>query len=272
MINELQLTVHSPLYRTVIKMSLRKPRPRVLHNYLLQLYTKLGTGASFGGLESLYRSVKKENKFDISRNDISDFLSKINSYTLHRPARKKFPTQRVIVGGPSELHQADLMDMVGIMAHNNGLRYILVVIDCFTRKAWAEPIKTKSGADMVDAFRKIYQRTATPEKISSDRGVEFLNSHVISFFNEHNISHVLSFGNAKSQFVERLIRTLKALLWRYFTYNKTYQFYDILPRLMDEYNGRYHTSIHMTPNEVNETNEAIVFDTLYGDLEKGEDI
>ena len=211
-------------------MSQRKPRPRVLYNYLLQLYTKLGTGSSFGGSEALYKNVKKDNKYDISRSDVVNFLSKVNSYTLHRPNRKKFKTQRVIVGAVAELHQADLMDMVSVMAHNNNMRFVLVVVDCFSRKAWAETIKTKSSADVVAALKKIYQRTQTPEKISTDRGVEFLNSSVQKYFLEHNISHILSFGLTKSQFVERLIRTLKALLWRYFTHNKTYKFYDILPR------------------------------------------
>ena len=193
----------------------------------------------------------------------------MDSYTLHKLARKKFATQRVIVGGIAELEQADLMDMVGILAHNNGMRYILVVIDCFSRKAWAEPLKTKGGSDVVNAFKKIYQRTVTPENISSDRGQEFRNILVQNYFAEQDMVHILSYGNAKSQFVERLIRTLKALLWRYFSHNKTYKFYDILPRLMDEYNNRYHTSIHMSPNNVTAGNEKDVFMTLYGDLEQG---
>ena len=252
-----------------IKMPLRKPRARVLYNYLLNLYTKLGTGGSFGGAEQLFKIIKKENKYDIKKRQVTDFLSKLDSYTLHKNARKRFKTQPVIIGTVNELHQADLMDMVSIMAHNNGMRYILVVIDCFSRMAWAEPLKTKSAVDMLGAFEKIYKRTLTPEKLTSDKGIEFLNSTVQHFFISHDITYVPTHGLAKAQFVERLIRSLKSLLWRYFTYNKTYKFYDILPALMNEYNNRYHTSIHMSPRAVNNDNEKEVFNTLYGHMEHG---
>ena len=251
-------------------MSLRKPRARVLHNYLSHLYTELGSGASFGGADQLFKTVKKENKYDISRRQVNEFLAKLDSYTLHKGARKKFKTQPVIVGGLFELHQADLMDMVSITAHNKGLRYILIVIDCFSRMAWAEPLKTKNASDMLGAFEKIYKRALTPEKLTSDKGSEFLNATVQHFFSAHDITYIPTHGLAKAQFVERLIRSLKSLLWRYFTFNKTYKFYDIIQKLMEENNNRYHTSIHMSPRDVNDANEKDVFNTLYGHMEHGE--
>ena len=68
---------------------------------------------------------------------------------------------------------------------------------------------------------------------------------------------------------ERVIHTLKSLLWRYLDYNRTYKYFDILQKLIDEYNNRFHRSIKMSPNEVNSKTEKYVFNTLYGDLEKG---
>jgi hypothetical protein len=76
----------------------------------------------------------------------------------------------------------------------------------------------------------------------------------------------MSHGNQKAQFAERLIRSLKAMLWRYFDHNKTYKYVDILTKLLATYNTRFHSTIKMSPNEVNEQNAKQVFNTVYGDL------
>ena len=70
--------------------------------------------------------------------------------------------------------QADLVDMQTFEKENKGYRYILTVIDIFSRYAWALPIKSKRREDVRDAFKLIFKE-AKPEKIQFDDGKEFYN-------------------------------------------------------------------------------------------------
>ena len=56
---------------------------------------------------------------------------------LYKPARRKYPTRKVIVNERDETWGADLADMSKYVEDNDGYRYILTVIDIFTRHAWA---------------------------------------------------------------------------------------------------------------------------------------
>ena len=49
----------------------------------------------------------------------------------------------------------DLIEVQTLAKQNKGYRYILVVIDAFSKHAWAQPIKKKTGKDVTDAFAKI---------------------------------------------------------------------------------------------------------------------
>ena len=55
--------------------------------YLSSVYYDPKRPGSFGGVESLYRDVKQEKKFIITRKQISDWLMSQDAYTLHKPAR-----------------------------------------------------------------------------------------------------------------------------------------------------------------------------------------
>ena len=77
----------------------------------------------------------------ITRNAVSDFLSRQRAYTLHKPARRHFPRNRIYVGSIDKQWQAELADMVGLQRDNNGNRYILTVLDVFLKYAWSVPAK-----------------------------------------------------------------------------------------------------------------------------------
>ena len=62
---------------------------------------------------------------------------------LHKRARRNFPRRKVIIKGLHETFQADLVDMQLYARENSGFKYILTVIDTFSKKAWAVPIKNK---------------------------------------------------------------------------------------------------------------------------------
>ena len=109
--------------------------------YLKSVYYDPKRPGSFGRIKSLYRDVKQEEKFKVSPKQISDWLTTQNAYTLHKPTRRNFKRNRVIVGGIDEEWQMDLADVQSLKKYNDGYRYLLVCIDVFPKYAWIVPIK-----------------------------------------------------------------------------------------------------------------------------------
>jgi len=70
---------------------------------------------------------------------------------LHKPSRRNFTRRGVNIYGKNYLWQADLVEMIPFSRKNKGYKYILCVIDCFTKLAWALPLRTKSGKEATSA-------------------------------------------------------------------------------------------------------------------------
>ncbi len=108
-----------------------------MEKYLSQLYYNPESPASFGGVDSIYRAVKNDRKYQISRNKIRQWLQTQDTYTLHKPVRYgRFKRNRVIVGRIDDEWEADLVIMDSLSTHNNGYKYVLTVIDVLSKYAW----------------------------------------------------------------------------------------------------------------------------------------
>lgn len=226
------------------------------------IYPVPSHAASFGGVSALYRVAKGK----ISKKKIQKWLSGVDSYTLHKPVRRNFPTNRVIVYSKDQQWQTDLVDLISLQKHNQGFRYLLTCIDILSKYAWAIPLKTKRGEEIVKAFRSIFS-TRKPKFLQSDAGKEFKNRLFQRFLKQEGVRFFTTNNNTKASVVERFNRTLKTKMWKYFTHNHTYRYLDVLDQLLYSYNHTYHSSIKRAPVEVTRENESDVWFTLYGDME-----
>ena len=200
-----------------------------MDDYLASVYYDPKRSGGFGGVDRLYKDVKKEGKFNISRTKIKEWLMKQDAYTLHKPIRRHFKRNRVIVGGIDQQWQMDLADMQSMQKFNNGYRYLLVCIDVFSKYAWVVPLKNKKGPSLVEAFKIILASGRKPEKIITDQGTEFFNKHFKALLKDEDIELYNTYNETKASVVEQLIRTLKTRMWRYFTAKKTMRYIDMLP-------------------------------------------
>lgn len=76
---------------------------------------------------------------------------------MHRPARLNFKRRRFAMRGIDETWEADLLDFNLIKDYNKGYRFILIVIDCFSKFAFARVLKSKSGEETSKAFQSIFE-------------------------------------------------------------------------------------------------------------------
>ena len=170
-----------------------------------------------------------------------------------------------MVGGIDQQWQMDLADMQSMQKFNDGYRYLLVCIDVFSKYAWVIPLKNRTGPSLVEAFKLILASGRKPEKVMTNQGTEFFNRHFKALMEEENIEFYNTYNETKASIVERLNRTLKTKMWRYFTAKKTMRYIDVLPDLVYSYNHSVHRSIKMKPAQVTADNERQVWHTLYDD-------
>jgi hypothetical protein len=225
-------------------------------------YANPSQPGSYSGLETFFRALKHRD-INIPKTNVKIWLLKQDAYTLHNQLRRKFKRNKVIVTGIDDTWQIDLADMRNILKHNSGHRYIITCIDVFSKYAWAIPIKNKQAATVKLGFEKILESTRQPKHLQSDKGTEFFNKNLKTLLDARNINLYAVNSDKKACIVERFNRTLKEKMYRYFTHKKTYRFLDILQPLIDSYNNTYHTTLKMSPNEVNKTNEKDIWQRMY---------
>ena len=185
---------------------------------------------------------------------------------LHKPVRKKFQKRIVFSKDVDEIWAADLVDMQYYTRANKGYKYILMIIDVFSKYGWAIPLKTKTGLEVSKAFENLWHtQKPPPKKLWTDKGKEFLNKYMRKVLSKHDVELYWTENEEKSCVVERWNRTIKRMMWKYFTKHQTGVYIDILPNLISKYNSTYNRAIKCTPTEAREpANHQHVFKSLYG--------
>ena len=83
------------------------------------------------------------NEHRLPVSGVKEALEGSLAYTLHKPRRKNFPTAPVMVYGIDEQWAADLIEVQTLKSYNKGYRYLLTVIDVFSKYAWVRPLKER---------------------------------------------------------------------------------------------------------------------------------
>ncbi|ULU12860.1 hypothetical protein L3Y34_015828 [Caenorhabditis briggsae] len=222
--------------------------------------------SGFCGVNELQRKTKLPIK------EVKEFLNEQDVYTLHKPARKNFKSQRVFVNGIDDQWQSDLVEMIPYEQENEGYRYLLTIIDCFSKFAWVVPLKSKSGKETADALSSVFTKSKRkPKKMQTDNGKEYYNTSMQKLFKSLEINHFSTYSDKKASIIERFNRTLKEKMWKMFTHQGNHKWVDILDDLVLGYNNHYHTSIKMTPTQASKIeNERIVYNNLFPSKLEGE--
>jgi len=194
---------------------------------------------------------------------------KTMSKELHKPVVRRFKRAQVITKGIDDVWACDLADMGEFRKENENYRYILTVIDCFSRFAWAKAVKDKTGDTVLNAFKEIVSESKRkPSRIWSDQGKEFLNKKMKKWLDDNDITLYHTYGEHKASIVERFNRTLKSIMWKRLTAEQTEKWIDWIPEILEIYNTTKHSSIKMTPEKASlKKHESKLWKYQYGDAQ-----
>ena len=167
---------------------------------------------------------------------------------LHKPSIRKFKKRTFYSRFKGNIRGAD---MQLISKFNKGFRFLLCVIDTFSKYAWVVPLKDKKGITITNAFQNILKESnRKPNKIWVDKGSEFYNSFVKKWLKYNNIEMYLVNNKRESVVAERFIRTLKTKTYKYMPLISKNVYINKLDDIVNEYNNTYHRTIKMEPVDV----------------------
>lgn len=234
------------------------------YDLLERIYYDPRHPGAFAGPNKLLQILKQLNQ-SASLKEVKDWLRNQDAYSLLRPVKYKFKRSRIVTTGIDDLWDADLADVSNISQHNDNFKFWLVVIDVFSRYTWVIPVKSKHHTDMVHAFEELfYTTTRRPRQLRTDKGTEFKNRAVKKLLKEKFVNHYTTRNETKANYAERVIRTLKGMMYRYFIHRQTYDYTKVLADLVNNYNLRPHRSLKgLAPDDITSHNEAIVWKQMY---------
>ena len=191
---------------------------------------------------------------------------------IHKNARVNFPRRCVIMKDIDDLWQADLIDMQSISKQNKNYRFILAIIDTFSKYAWTFPLKSKTKDDVCNSFKKLLNKGRVPKNLQTDKGTEFYNNQFQKLMETYHINHYSTFSTKKASIVERFIRTLKSKVYKEFSLRGSYNWIDsTLNNVTNKYNHTYHRTIDEVPANVDNINKKHILER-YSRLVKNHNI
>ena len=203
---------------------------------------------------------------DITINDVKKFLQSQESHTRHGIVPRKYLKRPVTVKGPGHLLSSDLADMTNeSRKYNNNFRYLMFIIDCFSRKLSVIPLKNKHGLTVATELDKYLSSSQYKYSLLwIDEGREFFSSHAMKICEKHGVKlyHVFN-RRYKASYAERAIRTIKQKLYKILTHFNTNNFIKYLPDVVSAYNETPHRGlIGLSPNKVHEMSDPHVISSL----------
>lgn len=188
---------------------------------------------------------------------------------LHKSARRNFPRRFVNVKGIDDLWQADLVEMQPYSRYNKKFKYLLTVIDVFSKKAFVKPVLNKTAKLVTSAMSEIFhENKRTPIHLQTDNGTEFHNKIFKDLMTRKKIKFYSTYSALKASVVERFNRTLKNKMWKQFSMQGSYKWIHILDQLVDTYNATKHSTIKMAPIDVGKHNEKQLLHNVFNKSNK----
>ena len=186
--------------------------------------------------------------------------SSILADELHKPIIKKFEKRKVYSQFKDNIWVVDLADMQSLSRKKKGIKYLLFIIDLYSKYAFVIPLKDKNGISILNAFDKtIRQYNRKPNKIWVDQVGEFYNNIFKKWLSDNDIIMHSTYNEGKSVVAERFIRTLKRKLYKHMTAVGKDVYYDVLDDVVNKYNNTKHSTIKMKPIDVKDNNNKRVY-------------
>ena len=160
------------------------------------------------------------------------------------------------------------MDMRSLSKYNDRYKYLLSVIDVFSKYLHIVPLRAKTGVAVSSAFLSILAKYSKPVRrrlvwLWTDEGKYFLNGTFQALLRKEGIQFQFCRElNVKCAIVERSHRTIRDKLYKYMSYKNTYRYIDVLRLFVRGYNDTFHSATGMAPSKVTEADILAIWNKM----------
>ena len=216
-------------------------------------WSKAGSPIAFAGISKIYEYYRKKGT-PLSQIQIKKVLSSIPTYTKFKEYHLPRFWSPFFIYTIHQQWQLDICYVSELESYNNKIKYLLVVIECFSRKIFVSPMTDKTTNSTVKKFSDIHKHVGhTPQTIYMDRGCEFNSTSFKNYCKEYNIKPIFSNNSTKAAICERAQRTLQGIMYRYMNQFQTQRYINKLPDIVRSFNLKVNRSIGMCPQDAYES-------------------
>ena len=200
----------------------------------------------------------------MSQKHIKIFINEIYS----KGPKRNYATNKTDVCYIDDIWSLDILDILDLKDYgaenNRGYRYVLVIMDNFSKIGWIIPLKNKTGQTIKDSFENILiSSKRKPNLIETDCGKEFYNNIFQDLLNKNNIKLYSRNSSYGAVFAERFNHTIRDLLKKPVFEKGDGNWIDVLPVITKQYNNKDHSSTKLTPIQASlKKNEGYVYKNL----------
>lgn len=216
---------------------------------------------AYSGINKIYNHYQGVK----SINEIKNDLAGIRTYTLHRERKKIKNHNPFFVYKKHQLLMADLCYLPKTeKEENKDSKYLLCVIDCFSRKLFIKVLGKKNFQSILKEFKLIYSEMGEPTStLLVDKGTEFTNRHFKKYCSDNDIKLLFTTNDTKASHVERSQRSLQEILYKIMEEKQTDSFLPLLEPALGVYNNRVNRITGFSPNEAyKDVNHEAVLENL----------
>jgi len=211
---------------------------------------------NFPASSTFVKQLKNEG-IKITKKEIDDFLvSRVEQQQTTIQSNRKKLLGKIVAYRPLSLIQMDIFDMQNYTRTNKGYKYILCIIDVFTRKVWTYAMKKKDNDNVQESFKKFLQQSGiqnnTPTILMSDNDSTFINKSFQEILEKNKIIHQPNIidDHHVLGLIDRFARTIKTIFTRLFVQTKSDNWIDHIDEIVGNYNNNGHTAIdNIKPND-----------------------
>ena len=214
----------------------------------------------------------KNEEIKVTKKEVDDFIkSRTEQQQTTIKGEKKKDLGKLVAYSPLSLIQMDIFDLSKYFRDNKGYKYILCIIDVFTRKVWVYKMKNKDNKNVFESFQTFMKESNlkkyAPTILMSDNDSTFINDKFQQILYNNDIIHQPNLLNDHHALglVDNFARNLKKTLTRIFLQTNSTNWVDYLEEVINNHNDIPHVALdNIKPNNAFlEKNHRKIYDINY---------